>query len=224
MKSSSFFGKHLRRPSVSWSVVGTNVGGLYCKKIGKRFKVRVTVFPWKSKMVLVSILTTSRWWVARKAAPMWANMRKKIDLAEPTPWIDHVYLSCTQWAAAIDEETISIKTQKFQRITTSKVEEVPKKKRTTTLRRSHPRVKSQCMGRYGKLANKCAFQLQQAATLCIDDDQLKEEDYDVVGDSVVAQILLTCLYLARIGRPDILWTVNTIARAVTMPRKPEIAD
>ena len=32
---------------------------------------------------------------------------------------------------------------------------------------------------------------------------------------VCSQIVLKCLYLARIGRPDILWSVNKLARAVT---------
>ena len=30
-----------------------------------------------------------------------------------------------------------------------------------------------------------------------------------------SQIVLKCLYLARIGRPDILWSVNKLARAIT---------
>ena len=32
---------------------------------------------------------------------------------------------------------------------------------------------------------------------------------------VCSQIVLQCLYLARIGRPDILWSVNKLARAIT---------
>ena len=32
---------------------------------------------------------------------------------------------------------------------------------------------------------------------------------------VCSQLVLKCLYLARIGRPDILWSVNKLARAVT---------
>ena len=32
---------------------------------------------------------------------------------------------------------------------------------------------------------------------------------------VCAQIVLKCLYLARFGRPDILWSVNKLARAIT---------
>ena len=33
--------------------------------------------------------------------------------------------------------------------------------------------------------------------------------------TVCCPIVLKCLYLARIGRPDILWSVNKLARAVT---------
>ena len=35
------------------------------------------------------------------------------------------------------------------------------------------------------------------------------------GQKVCSQIVLECLYLARIGRPDILWSVNKLTRAVT---------
>ena len=51
---------------------------------------------------------------------------------------------------------------------------------------------------------------------CIDDHQFKEEEIGSVGFSkVCAQIVLKCLYLARIGRRDILWSVNKLARAIT---------
>ena len=38
-----------------------------------------------------------------------------------------------------------------------------------------------------------------------------------VGDlsQVCSQIVLKSLYLARIGRPDILWSVNKLARSIT---------
>ena len=32
---------------------------------------------------------------------------------------------------------------------------------------------------------------------------------------VCSQLVLKCLYLARIGRPDILWSVNKLARSIT---------
>ena len=64
---------------------------------------------------------TSRW-VVRKALLLWGlNLRKKIDLEDPTPLIDQVFLRCTQRAATNNEETIRTKTEMFQRTTTSNV-------------------------------------------------------------------------------------------------------
>ena len=60
-------------------------------------------------------------------------------------------------------------------------------------------------------------QLYKVITPCLDDHQFKEEELGSVGEltKVCSQIVLKCLYLARIGRPDILWSVNKLARAVT---------
>ena len=73
------------------------------------------------------------------------------------------------------------------------------------------------MERYCELANKPTQQLHNVATPCIDDHQLEEEENGSVGElsTVCSQIVLICLDLSRIGRPDILWSVNKLARAVT---------
>ena len=49
------------------------------------------------------------------------------------------------------------------------------------------------------------------------DHQFKEEEIGSVGElsTVCTQIVLKCLHLVRIGRPDILWYVNKLARAET---------
>ena len=74
-----------------------------------------------------------------------------------------------------------------------------------------------CVERYCELANKTTQQLYKVATPCIDDHQFKEEELKSVGElsKVSSQIVLKCLYLARIGRPDILWSVNKLARSIT---------
>ena len=45
----------------------------------------------------------------------------------------------------------------------------------------------------------------------------KNEELESVGEmsKVCSQIVLKCLYVARIGRPDILWSANKLRRAVT---------
>ena len=57
-------------------------------------------------------------------------------------------------------------------------------------------------------------QFFKVATPCMDDHRCKEEENASGGDlsTVCSQIVLKCLYLARAGRPDILWSVNKPAR------------
>ena len=69
---------------------------------------------------------------------------------------------------------------------------------------------------YCEMANKTTKQLYKVSTPCIDDHHFKEEMKSVGELShVCSQIVLKCLYLARIGRPDILCSVNKLARSIT---------
>ena len=74
-----------------------------------------------------------------------------------------------------------------------------------------------CVERYCEFANKTTQQLYKVSTPCIDDHHFKEEEMKSVGElsHVCSQIVLKCLYLARIGRPDILWSVDKLARSIT---------
>ena len=75
-----------------------------------------------------------------------------------------------------------------------------------------------CVDRYCELAVKTTQQLHKVATPCLDDHQFKEEEEMVSVrelSTVCSQFVLKCLYLARIGRPDVLWPVNKHARADT---------
>ena len=74
-----------------------------------------------------------------------------------------------------------------------------------------------CVKRYCELANNNVEQFNEVSTLCNDDLQFKTEEMETVGElsKVVSQIVLAGLYLARIGRPDILWSANNLTRAVT---------
>ena len=54
----------------------------------------------------------------------------------------------------------------------------------------------------------------KVSTPCIDDHHFKEEEMKSVGE-LSHVCVLKCLYLARNGRPDILWSVNKLARSMT---------
>ena len=74
-----------------------------------------------------------------------------------------------------------------------------------------------CVERYCELANKTTQQLYKVSTPCIDDHHVKEEETKSVGElsNTCSQIVLKCFYLARIGRLDVLWSVNEFARSIT---------
>ena len=75
-----------------------------------------------------------------------------------------------------------------------------------------------CVERFGELANKTTQQLYKVSTPCIDDHHFKEEEIKSVGElsNICSQIVLKYLNLTRIGRPDILWSVNKLARSITI--------
>ena len=74
-----------------------------------------------------------------------------------------------------------------------------------------------CAERYCELANETTQQLYKVSAPCIDDHHFKEEELKSLGElsKVCSQSVLKCLYLARIGRPDIPWSVNKLARSIT---------
>ena len=73
-----------------------------------------------------------------------------------------------------------------------------------------------CEG-YCELANKKVEQLYKVSSPCLDDQKSKQEELETFGElsEVSSEIVLKCLCLERIGRPDILWSVNKLARPVT---------
>ena len=74
-----------------------------------------------------------------------------------------------------------------------------------------------CVERYCEIAKKTTRQLYKVSAPCIDDHHFKEEELKSVGklSQVFSQIVMKCSNLARIGRPDVLWSVNKLARSIT---------
>ena len=78
-------------------------------------------------------------------------------------------------------------------------------------------MRKKCVDRYCEQANKKMEQLYKVSSPCLDDHQFTLERLEPVGElsEVCSQMVLKCLYLARIGRPGILWSINKLARSVT---------
>ena len=165
-------------------------------------------------------------WEEENLGPTWKILMEDVDLGESTSFFDHVYLGCTQRECQI-RVTVLWQTTEMCSIPGFLLE--PRKKLLTRAsgRPDAETISSwsydmeghakKCVERYCELANKTTQQLYKVATPCMYDHQFKEEEMGSVGElsTVCSQIVLKCLYLARIGRPDILWSVNKLARAVT---------
>ena len=151
--------------------------------------------------------------------PMWKVLNKEVDLGEPTSFLDHVYLGCTQRQCEISKDIVdNYRTMFESRISAGGVEKLPFPKNLRVSSWSYDMAghAKKCMERYCELANKTTQQLYKVSTPLIDDHHFKEE-MKSVGElsQVCSQIVLKCLYLARIGRPDIRWSVNKLARSIT---------
>ena len=75
----------------------------------------------------------------------------------------------------------------------------------------------QCVLKYLELAKIGRDTLKKVTTPCIDDHHICPEDHENPGvlSPVASKIVLKVLFLARMVRIDLLWTVNLLAREVT---------
>ena len=152
--------------------------------------------------------------------PMWKLLNKKVDLGEPTSFLDHENLGCTQRKCERSKDIVdNYRTMFESRISAGGVEKLPFPQHIRISSWSYDMAghAKKCVERYCELAHRTTEQLCKVSTPCIDDHRFKEEELKSVGESsqLCSQIVLTCLYLARIGRPDILWSVNKLARSIT---------
>ena len=145
----------------------------------------------------------------RNIDPMWKVLNKEVHLGEPTSFLDHVYLVYAQRQCEISKDVVDNYRAMFgSRISAGATEKLPCSENLCISSWSYDMEghAKKCVERYCELANKTTQQLCKVSTPCIDDHHFKEEELKSVGESskVCSQIVLNYLYLARIGRPDIL--------------------
>ena len=145
--------------------------------------------------------------------PILKVLNKEVDLGEPTSFLDHVYQGCTQRQCEMSKDTVdNYRTMFESRISAGATEKLPCSENLCISSWSYDMEghAKKCVERCCGLANRTTQQLYKVSTPCIDDHHFKEEEMKSVGElsKVFSHIVLKCLYLARIGRPDILWSVN----------------
>ena len=136
--------------------------------------------------------------------PMWKVLNKEVDLGEPTSFFDHEYLGCTLIQCEISKDIVANYRTMFEsRISAGATEKLPCSENMSISSWSYDMEghAKKCVERYCEFANKTTQQLHKVSTPCIDDHHFKEEELKSVGElsKVCSQIVLKCLYLARVG-------------------------
>ena len=146
-------------------------------------------------------------------------LMKDVDLGEPTSFLDHVYLGCTQRECRIRKDTI----KDFRQGYTKNCQQQKPRWNLMPKRYLHGPMTWKVVQRnaWKDIANLRIKRLsnetksQRHSWMII---KFKEEENGSVEElSIVccAKLFWNVLYLARIGRPDILWSVIKLDRAVT---------
>ena len=144
---------------------------------------------------------------------------KKLIWENQNLFLDHENLACTQRQCEISKDIVDkCRTMFESRISAGATEKLPCSENMCISSWPYDMEghATKCVERYCELAKRTTQQLYKVSTPCIDDHHFKEE-LKSVGElsQVCSQIVLKCLYMARIGRPDILWSVNKLARSIT---------
>ena len=116
---------------------------------------------------------------------MWKLLNKEVDLGEPTFYLDHVYLGCTQRHCAISKDIVhNYRTLFESRISTGRAEKLPfpQNLRISSWSYDMEGHAKKCVERFNELADKTAQQLYKVSTPCIDDHHFKEEKMKSVGE------------------------------------------
>ena len=117
--------------------------------------------------------------------PMWKVLNKEVDLGEPTSFLDHVYLVCTQRQCEISKDIVDNYRAMFEsRISAGGTEKLPYSENFHISSWSYDLEghAKKCVERFCELANKTTQQLYKVSTPCIDDHQFKEEELKSVEE------------------------------------------
>ena len=116
---------------------------------------------------------------------IWKLLKKEVDLGEPTSFLDHVYLGCTQRQCEISKDIVDNDRTMFEsRITACGTGKLPYSEnfRMSSWFYDMEGHAKKCLERHCELANKKTQQLYKVSTPCIDDHHFKEEEMKSVGD------------------------------------------
>ena len=127
-------------------------------------------------------------------------LNKEVYLGEPTSFLDHVYLGCTQRQCEICKDIVdNYRTMFESRFFARATEKLPCSENLSISSWSYDMEGNgkKCVERYCELANKTTQQLYKVSTPCIDDPHCKEEELKSVGEvsNFCSHMVLKCFIL-----------------------------
>ena len=133
--------------------------------------------------------------------PMWKLLNKENDLGDPTSFLDHVYLVCTQRRCQISKDNVdNYRTMFESRISAVRTEKLPypQNLRISSWSYDMESHAKKCVERYCELANKTTQQLYKVFSPCIDDHHFKEEELKSAGE-LTKNLLPNCSEMLILG-------------------------
>ena len=143
-----------------------------------------------------------------KARPTWKILMKDVDLGEPTSFLDHVHLCCTQRECQISKDIVDNYRSVFRNkdfcLDYWKIQK--QKPRWNLMQKQFLhgffeiwKVMQRNAWRYCEFANKTTEQLFQVATPCMENHQFKEEENGSVVELIVRRLLTNCSEMSILG-------------------------
>ena len=195
--SASSWTKFVRSPTCGTLVVETVWGGSVGTWMGKRTELEMSICSSKTRIILIGKRGCKMAAKKQNVAPMWKKVMELVDLDEPTSFLGHENLGCTQR----EPNEIDIEYQEMfePRISAGTTEKSPgcEQPHAKTIAWSYDMEghAQKCVERYCELANKKTEQLYKVSSLCLDDHHFKKEELESDGvlSKVCSQIVLMCL-------------------------------
>ena len=147
--------------------------------------------------------------------PMWKVLNKEVDVGEPTSFLDHVHLGCTQSHCEISKDIVDNYRTMFDfRRAIEKLSRLENLSISSWSYGMEGHAKK-CVERYCELANRTTQQLYKASTPCIDDHHFRRRRIEIRGRIVTSMLTnsFEILVLGTYWRTR--YSVNKLARSIT---------
>ena len=139
-------------------------------RLGEGFRLGMFIRTLWKRIILICVCGWHQiGWKEKNLDPMWKLLNKEVDLGEPTSFLDHVYLGCTQRQCEISKDIVdNYRTMFESRISAGGVDKLPFPQNLRISSWSYDMAghAKKCVEGYCELANKTTQQLYKVSTPC----------------------------------------------------------